>query len=154
MQSTGAHETDRAARGQMEGGASRPQAGSPAARSPAAVAGVARGRLQSAVRAVQVAQRSGRPLGDSWNNMAHVKPHLVMRSAAFRRAERNSAGKTRPKKAEVKRSDHEVVAFLNDVGLQQHYPRIKKLGAVDPRELRDLSPLDLDEVRLKQFRTV
>ena len=66
--------------------------------------------------------------------MAHVNPHLVLRSSSFRRVERISAGKRRPKKEAksntAKPSDHEVVAFLNSVGLQQHYPRIKKLGAV------------------------
>ena len=98
---------------------------------------------------MSVQQQGGR----KWNDLAHVKPHLVLRSAGYRRAERNSSARARAKKTpeppDEARPDAEVAGFLAANGLARHYPRVKLLGAVTPRELLELSPAELDGIGLK-----
>ena len=83
----------------------------------------------------------------------HVKPHLVMRSARYKKIRRELAAKERAevnkRKAEQlrqKREESEVLeatgrrdapvcAWLATHGLEQYYSRIRKFGAVRPEEL-------------------
>ena len=99
----------------------------------------------------------------------HVKPHLVMRSARYKKIRRELAAKERAevnkRKAEQlrqKREESEVLeatgrrdapvcAWLATHGLEQYYSRIRKFGAVRPEELSALSPADLDDMGMKKL---
>lgn len=99
----------------------------------------------------------------------HVKPHLLVRSAKYKKLRRQLAAKERAKKARAERErlrlrrekdeimaaqdapDAAVCAWLADLGLEQYYPKIRTFGAVNAEELQALTPAELDEMGMKKL---
>ena len=99
----------------------------------------------------------------------HIKPHLLVRSAKYKKLRRQLAAKERAKKARAKQErfrlrrekdeiiaapdapDAAVCAWLADLGLEQYYPKIRTFGAVSAEELKAITPAELDGIGMRKL---
>jgi hypothetical protein len=99
----------------------------------------------------------------------NVKPHLLVRSAKYKKLRRQLAAKERAKKARAKEEtlrlrrekdeivaaphapDAAVCAWLADLDLEQYYPKIRTFGAVNAEELKAITPAELDGIGMRKL---
>jgi hypothetical protein len=99
----------------------------------------------------------------------NMKPHLLVRSAKYKKLRRQLAAKERAKATRAKQEqlrlrreedeisqapgsrDAAVCAWLAELGLEQYYPKIRTFGAVSAEELKAISPAELDGMGMRKL---